>query len=65
MKNKSNALHFPCSFPIKVMGLNNETFSSAIRAIVARHVVIGDISYSSQPSSGDKYMPPPLNLGDC
>ena len=56
MKNQSPSLQFPCSFPVKVMGLNVEAFPSAIRAIVERHVVAGDISYTNQPSSGDKYI---------
>lgn len=50
------SLQFPCSFPVKVMGHNSEAFSSAIRVIVERHATVDDISYSSQPSSGDKYL---------
>ncbi len=50
------SLQFPCSFPVKVMGHNSEAFSSAIRVIVERHAAVDDISYSSQPSSGDKYL---------
>jgi len=50
------SLQFPCSFPVKVMGHNSEAFSSAIRVIVERHAAVGDISYSSQPSSRDKYL---------
>ena len=56
MKNKHDAILFPCEFPIKVMGLNAETFQSAIRDIIRKHVNSGEITYSSQPSSGEKYL---------
>jgi putative lipoic acid-binding regulatory protein len=56
MKNKQHALTFPCEFPIKVMGLNTETFQSAIRAIIRKHVNSYEIAYSSQPSRGNKYI---------
>ena len=56
VKNKHHAMQFPCEFPIKVMGLNTETFQAAIRVIIRKHVNSDEIAYSSQPSSGDKYL---------
>ena len=56
MKNKHHAMQFPCEFPIKVMGLNTETFQATIRVILRKHVHSDEIAYSSQPSSGDKYL---------
>ena len=56
MKNKQHALQFPCEFPIKVMGLNNERFPSTIKDIIRKHVHSEEIAFSSQPSSGNKYI---------
>jgi putative lipoic acid-binding regulatory protein len=47
---------FPCQFPIKVMGLNTEMFPPTIKAIIRAHVNSDEIAYSSQLSSGDKYL---------
>jgi len=55
MKNKTLSLQFPCAFPLKAMGLNTDAFSSAVRAIFEKHVT-GEISYSAQLSSGNKYL---------
>lgn len=49
-------LQFPCTFPIKVMGLNRESFSSVVLTIFHRHIAPDQISYSSRLSSGDKYL---------
>jgi putative lipoic acid-binding regulatory protein len=56
MNNKHHAMQFPCEFPIKVMGLNTETFQSTIKDIIRKHVNSDEIAYSSQPSRGDKYI---------
>ena len=56
MKNKHHAIRFPCEFPIKVMGLNTETFQTAIKAIIRKHVASDEIAYTSQLSRGDKYI---------
>ncbi len=29
----SGGIHFPCTFPVKVMGLNTEAFSAAVLSI--------------------------------
>lgn len=47
---------FPCEFPIKVMGLNTETFPSVVKAIIRKHVRSEELAYSSQPSRADKYL---------
>ncbi|OGW41751.1 MAG: hypothetical protein A2010_16595 [Nitrospirae bacterium GWD2_57_9] len=56
MKNKETALCFPCSFPLKVMGLNSEAFTTAVHAILRNHLVESGISCTRRLSSGDKYL---------
>jgi putative lipoic acid-binding regulatory protein len=53
---KTDGIHFPCSFPLKVMGLNTETFATAVSAIFEKHVGPDRISYSRRLSSGNKYL---------
>jgi len=48
---------FPCSYPLKVMGLNTNEFYSVVCAIIESHVPEGNqITYSARTSSGDKYL---------
>ena len=56
MKKTDSFIHFPCSFPLKVMGLNTELFAAAVTAIFEKHVDPGQISYSRRLSSGGKYL---------
>jgi putative lipoic acid-binding regulatory protein len=56
MDNKVSCLVFPCSFPIKAMGLNSGAFEPAVRAIVQKHVTTGSVEYANQLSSGGKYL---------
>ncbi len=56
MNNKRLGLAFPCSFPIKVMGLNTDAFSSAVYAAVNRHLEQGRYTVESKLSSGSKYL---------
>jgi hypothetical protein len=49
-------IQFPCTFPIKVMGLNREDFPAAVLAIFHRHMAPDQISCSRRLSSGDKYL---------
>ena len=56
MKNENQIIQFPCVFPIKVMGLNNEAFSSAVMAIFRKHLDIYRADNSRRTSSGDKYL---------
>ena len=36
--NPPTLLQFPCSFPIKIMGINDEHLLPEVTAIIARHV---------------------------
>ena len=56
MKKTDSSIHFPCSFPLKVMGLNTETFASTVTVIFEKYVDLGQISYSCRLSSGGKYL---------
>ncbi len=56
MKKTDICMLFPCSYPLKVMGLNNELFAAAITAIFEKHVSPDLISYSRRLSSGGKYL---------
>lgn len=49
-------LQFPCTFPIKVMGLHTEAFAAAVLTIFHRHLAPDQISYSSRLSGGNKYL---------
>jgi hypothetical protein len=56
MNDKPTCLKFPCTFPIKVMGLNTDAFSSAIEEIFNRHLSPGQYTSTSRLSSGNKYL---------
>ncbi len=56
MPTKPTAFTFPCSFPLKVMGLNNEAFATAVKAIFGKHLDPAPISYTMQLSSSGKYL---------
>ncbi len=49
-------IKFPCSFPVKVMGLNSDAFISEVLAIFRKHLPIADFTYTSRPSSSGKYL---------
>ena len=56
MKDK-DLVHFPCSYPLKVMGKNTNQFHAIVSAIVERHVEEKEsITYRSRSSSGGKYI---------
>jgi len=57
MEEKDGFFHFPCPYPLKVMGKNTKEFYSVVSAIVEKHVGRGsEIAYSSRTSSGEKYI---------
>lgn len=56
MKKRDSSIHFPCSFPLKVMGPGTEAFALAVTAIFEKHVGPGLISYSRRLSRGGKYL---------
>lgn len=56
MKTIDSAIKFPCSFPIKVMGLNSEGFTSAVMTIIRSHLGPNQFSQSAKLSSSGKYL---------
>lgn len=54
---KDNLFHFPCLFPIKVMGKNTDELYPVVSAIMEKHVTgLNGVSFESRLSSGDKYL---------
>jgi putative lipoic acid-binding regulatory protein len=57
VKEQRSLLQFPCSYPLKVLGLNGHAFHATVSAIIEKHVAEGDeVTYSTRVSSGDNYM---------
>ncbi len=57
MAQAETHLEFPCSFPIKAMGLAATDFDALVVAIVRRHVAeLSEGAVSSRPSSNGKYV---------
>jgi len=54
--SKALSMEFPCVFPVKVMGLNSEAFTSAVLSIFHRHLSPDEISCSEQLSRSRKYL---------
>lgn len=51
-----SCIQFPCSFPLKVMGLNSELFEPAVRTVFETFVHTGPITYTKQLSKTSKYV---------
>lgn len=49
-------MDFPCSFPLKAVGLNTSAFEQAVRGIVGRHLPDQSVEYASRQSGGGKYL---------
>ncbi len=49
-------MKFPCSFPLKVMGLNTPEFPEAVLSIFEKHTNREQLSCSNRASSGSKYL---------
>jgi putative lipoic acid-binding regulatory protein len=50
-------IEFPCAYPIKVMGLDENAFAESVIAIVRRHDPAVDMqSISYRPSRNGKYL---------
>ena len=50
-------IHYPCDFPIKVMGRNADGFADAVAAVVLKHAPDFDpSSMELRPSSGRNYL---------
>ncbi|MDQ7001182.1 MAG: DUF493 domain-containing protein [Ghiorsea sp.] len=55
--NAELGMAFPCDFPLKVMGTNNETFENDIVMIVRNHIPsLGEDAVKSKPSKTGKYL---------
>ena len=55
--NEELGMTFPCHFPLKVMGTNNDTFENDIVMIVRKHIPsLGEGAVSSKPSKTGKYL---------
>ena len=57
MSDDESPLTFPCQFPIKVMGVNSDSFENEIVMIANQHVDnLGEAAIKSRPSSSAKYL---------
>lgn len=56
MHDKTTCIEFPCSFPLKVMGLNSGLFESVVQAVIKRHLHDAPVTFESRPSSSGKYL---------
>jgi len=56
MNNDQILFTFPCSYPVKIMGLNNAIFTAAVMSIFQRHVPDEQFICSSQLSKSNKYL---------
>lgn len=54
--SSASLLEFPCTFPIKVMGLNTEAVRTAVRAVAENlHASSGAIEITERASRTGKY----------
>jgi uncharacterized protein len=49
-------MEFPCSFPLKVMGLNGGPFESVVQAVIKKHLHDSSVLFESRPSSSGKFL---------
>ena len=50
-------LQFPCTFPIKAMGLASESFDAVVVGIVRRHAPdVAEAAVTVRPSAAGKYL---------
>jgi len=55
--NEELGMTFPCHFPLKVMGMNSDSFEQDMVVIVRKHVSnLGEGAVSSKPSKTGKYL---------
>ena len=56
-------LEFPCDFPLKIMGRNNDEFRSVVLGIVHRHIAETDFrDIEERPSKDKKYLSLTYNI---
>ena len=61
--NAELCMTFPCAFPLKVMGTNNDTFENEVVMIVRKHIPsLGEGAVSSKPSKTGKYLAITINF---
>jgi uncharacterized protein len=54
---EESLLKFPCEYPLKVMGRNNDEFRSVALGIVHKHISQSDVrSIEERPSKDGKYL---------
>lgn len=54
---KETLIDFPCDFPIKVMGITDDSFSTTITALIQKHSPSFDASkIEMRSSTGGKYI---------
>ena len=56
MNTTPSCIKYPCSFPLKVMGLNTTDFEQAVHAIMQKHLKNEPVEYAKQLSSNGKYL---------
>jgi putative lipoic acid-binding regulatory protein len=55
--SEESALTFPCQFPIKVMGVNSDTFENEVFMIANQYIPnLGETAIRSKPSGSAKYL---------
>jgi putative lipoic acid-binding regulatory protein len=55
--SEGTLLEFPCDFPLKVMGRNNDDFRSIVLGIVQKHTGVVDVSrIEERPSRDGTYL---------
>lgn len=57
-------LEFPCYYPVKAMGLNDETFIQSVLGIIAKHIgaEVKDEAVEAKTSKVDKYISLTVNV---
>ena len=55
--NKTTLIEFPCLFPVKIIGLNNDFFIDEIKEIVLKHAPnFQDCDFSHKLSEKNNYL---------
>ena len=56
-ENPPSAFEFPCTFPIKIVGLANDTFELSVLTIIKKHFPdLAEGSLKQKPSGEGKYL---------
>ncbi|MBI3914434.1 MAG: DUF493 domain-containing protein [Chloroflexi bacterium] len=56
-KAQAQGLTFPCSYPVKAIGVHTEDFGANVVAIIRRHAPeLEDAAVASRLSAGSKYL---------